>query len=168
MQLFQRLRLGHRGCVESDPIGLAGGSNSTYAYAGNEPVSLRDVTGLVIHKTGQTIDYGKGCFIPIDYTFDEKSGTKTRYLHWECKGQAGERGENGKPSHGGTWEDVPEFIKQCALKNGFAGADVPVQTPTPTPNLDPKTQQQIATGIAEVGIGAVIIRLIVGALALAP
>ena len=154
--------------IESDPIGLAGGSYSTYAYVDNEPVSLIDLTGLVMHKTGQTIDCGKGCSIRIDYTFDEKSGTKARHLHWECKGRAGECGENGKPSHGGTWEDVPEFIKQCALKNGFAGANAPIQTPTPTPNIDPKTQQQIATGAAEVGIGTIIIRLLLGALAVAP
>ena len=86
--------------IESDPIGLAGGSYSTYAYVDNEPVSLIDVTGLVMHKTGQAIDCGKGCSIRIDYTFDEKSGTKGRHLHWECKGRAGECGENGKPSHG--------------------------------------------------------------------
>jgi len=64
--------------VEDDPIGLAGGSYSTYAYAGGDPVGLFDVTGLV------------------------------------------------------------------------------------TPGVDPKAQQQIATDVAEVGIGALILRILVG------
>ncbi|WP_220376242.1 hypothetical protein, partial [Xanthomonas oryzae] len=30
-------------------------------------------------------------------------------------------GENGRPSHGGTWDDAPSIIKECALNNGFSG-----------------------------------------------
>ena len=34
--------------VESDPIGLAGGSNSTYAYTGSAPMMFTDFAGLQI------------------------------------------------------------------------------------------------------------------------
>ena len=34
--------------VESDPIGLRGGSYSTYAYAGGNPISIIDPLGLEI------------------------------------------------------------------------------------------------------------------------
>lgn len=80
---------------------------------------------MVKHVTGQTIDCGKGCTIRIDYVLNEKTGVVKRHLHWECRGKSGECGENGETSHGGTWDDAPEFIKQCALKHGFNGASAP-------------------------------------------
>jgi uncharacterized protein RhaS with RHS repeats len=39
--------------VESDPIGLAGGSYSTYAYAKGNPISNKDPLGLVVTVQGQ-------------------------------------------------------------------------------------------------------------------
>ncbi|QTD43827.1 RHS repeat domain-containing protein [Ottowia testudinis] len=117
------------GYTEADPIGLEGGWNR-FAYVDGNPLLYIDPTGLVKHTSGQWIDCGKGCKIRIDFTFDEKTGIKRRHLHWECKGDEGECGENGEASHGGTWADAPERIKQCALKNGFNGA-----APEPDPPI---------------------------------
>jgi RHS repeat-associated protein len=106
--------------IESDPIGLDGGIN-TYVYVGGNPISFSDPTGLVKHVTGKTIDCGKGCTIRIDYTLDERTGKIKRHLHWDCKGKEGSCGENGEKSHGQSWDDAPEQIKQCARRHGFQG-----------------------------------------------
>src|SRR6266481_6778278 len=37
--------------LQSDPIGLAGGSYSTYSYVGNNPLGYFDLSGLKICKT---------------------------------------------------------------------------------------------------------------------
>ena len=37
--------------ISSDPIGFAGGSTNTYAYAGGDPVNVRDVSGLSFSDT---------------------------------------------------------------------------------------------------------------------
>ena len=103
-----------------DEVGLDGGLN-TYGYVDGDVLAFTDPLGLVKHTTGRTIDYGKGCWIRIDYTFNETTGEKRRHLHWGCKSNEVECGENGEQSHGGTWDDAPERIKQCARQNGFNG-----------------------------------------------
>ena len=120
--------------VQKDPIGRLGGLN-VYSYVDSGPIRFVDVSGLVKHTSGRTIDCGKGCTIRIDYTFDEKTGTKTNHLHWDCKGRSGECGEFGETSHGGSWEDAPEAIKECARKHGFQGDSPPERRPNPGPPL---------------------------------
>ena len=123
--------------VESDPIGLDCGSYSTYAYVEGNPLSYSDPFGLVKHTTGRTISCGK-CTIRIDYTFDEKTGVKTNHLHWNCKGKEGSCGENGEESHGGSWDDAPENVKQCAMENGFQGESSPTpDSPAPKVQVPP-------------------------------
>jgi RHS repeat-associated protein len=121
---FRVLDVGTGRYTQSDPIGLSGGVN-TYQYVDSNPLQFVDPLGLVRHNSGRWIDCGKGCKIRIDSVFNEKTGVVIRHLHWECRGREGECGEFGEESHGGTWDDAPEFIRQCALKNGFRGQSIP-------------------------------------------
>ena len=124
-----------------DPIRFKGGWNG-FLYVGGSPLSATDPSGLVQHQSGRWIDCGKGCRIRIDWTL-ENDGKVRYHLHWECKKREGECGENGQPSHGGSWDDVPEHVKECARKAGFKGDPVaqgprlPANAPknfTPIPN----------------------------------
>ncbi|WP_185815608.1 RHS repeat-associated core domain-containing protein [Xanthomonas sp. SS] len=138
---------------QSDPIGLEGGF-STYSYVEAAPFRYSDIFGLVKHTSGRWIDCGKGCRIRIDFTYDEKTGRKARHLHWECKGAEGECGEYGGESHGGTWDDAPKSIKECALRNGFSGQSVTNENYSPmvqSPEISAGAKAAIYVG------GAVII-----------
>jgi RHS repeat-associated protein len=108
-----------------DPIGFEGGDMNRFGYVGGDPINNVDVNGLERkHVSGQTIDCGNGCQIRIDSVFDDKG--RTRHLHWDCYNgkQSGTCGEHGEKSHGGTWDEVPEKVKQCARKNGFQGDSI--------------------------------------------
>ncbi|WP_369915907.1 RHS repeat-associated core domain-containing protein [Xanthomonas sp. NCPPB 3005] len=138
---------------QSDPIGLEGGF-STYSYVEAAPFRYSDIFGLVKHTSGRWIDCGKGCRIRIDFTYDEKTGRRARHLHWECKGAEGECGEYGGESHGGTWDDAPKSIKECALRNGFSGRSVTNENYSPmvqSPEISAGAKAAIYVG------GAVII-----------
>lgn len=136
--------------VQSDPIGLRGGIN-TYAYVESDPLSFSDPTGLIRHTSGRWIDCGGGCRIRIDSVLDEATGTVRRHLHWECRGSAGECGENGATSHGGTWGGVPSRVKECALQNGFNGAPSAAQPPAPAAGAPSVAVPSGATGGTIVG-----------------
>jgi RHS repeat-associated protein len=120
--------------INRDSILEEGGLN-LYAYAGANTINAVDPVGETIkYKSGRWIDCGNGCRIRIDTAYSDVA--QARHLHWECKGRgSGECGEHGRPSHGGTWDEVPEKVKQCARENGFQGDPVP----SPAPKTEPPT-----------------------------
>ena len=131
--------------IQADPIGLEGGDNP-YSYVNDNPLAGMDPTGLRQYKSGQFKDCGRGCRIRIDIELVD--GEVIRHLHWECRnGDSGSCGEYGRTSHGGTWDEVPEFIKECARQHGFVGA------PTPAPETD-NTTKKVAIGVGAVAVVA--------------
>lgn len=142
--------------VSEDPLGLSSGTN-LFVYVGGNPVTYTDPLGLE-HRTGQWKDCGGGCRIRID---GDHVGTG-RHLHWECNnGQSGEMGEFGGTSHGGTFQDAPKKIRECAKRYGF--------TPEPKGEesaersmCESGTCQSVTTAVA-VTIGGVIVWKVVKA-----
>jgi RHS repeat-associated protein len=136
--------------TQPDPLRFVDGP-SMYAYAGNSPFVLTDRSGLAgtprppypltgKGSSGKWIDCGGGCRIRID-TQLWSDGTVRRHLHWECRGSGeGSCGENGVQSHGQSWQDAPETVKNCARNAGFAG--------DPAPEIPPS---KVITGAALIG-----------------
>lgn len=111
--------------IQADPLGLVDGA-SVYGYARQNPGAWTDPNGEESreHKTGQTIECGKNCTIRIDTVL--VGGSKIiRHMHWDCKGSKGVCRENGDTSHGGgSWDDAPDAVKECARKHGFNGSPI--------------------------------------------
>ncbi|OJH81409.1 MAG: hypothetical protein BSK19_14595 [Stenotrophomonas maltophilia] len=155
---------------QSDPIGLLGGIN-TYAYASGSSLINTDRLGLSDkdlgdHVTGQWIECGRGCRIRFDYRYNSRTRQKIRHLHWQCRdGGSGECGENGEKSHGGTWEDAPRHIRECAIRNGFAGAFAPDASSAPLRyeglEQTPGSKAAVTSG-AVLAIGAFLLWLVGG------
>jgi RHS repeat-associated protein len=82
--------------VEGDPIGLAGGSYSTYAYSNNNPVSKFDLLGLCSEdKCEEQVQKDEAICRSLPDTTKEQKGVRSR-----CFESANERyGEcrQGKP-----------------------------------------------------------------------
>jgi RHS repeat-associated protein len=130
--------------LNRDTIKETGGVN-LYAYVGANTINDLNPVGQVSRQylSGPWIDCGNGCRIRIDRVLT--NGTDlSRHLAWECNRgkQSGQCGENGEPSHGGTWDQVPEKVKACAIKNGFNGAPVPTNVPKTEPPAVPNPASQ--------------------------
>ncbi len=65
--------------IESDPIGLRGGSYSTYSYAGNNPISNKDPLGLMCTP-------GVGCYTTPAEAAAAQSGNYLGYYQLACAG----------------------------------------------------------------------------------
>lgn len=130
-----------------------------YGYVQNSPLNLNDPFGLKPHISGQWKDCGNGCRIRIDINAHDDG----RHLHWECNRgkQEGAMGELGGTSHGGTWQDAPASVIDCARKFGFQPMPVKKEsentqcefTSNSCSNTSPST---IAAGVMIVGGGLLI------------
>jgi RHS repeat-associated protein len=102
--------------VESDPIGLKGGSYSTYAYVGDSPVMLLDPKGLAVQWTGSVTAIGATAGL---------GGEIVRFsLESECKCNKKYK-ISGFASFltvgaGAKWAGVGEFLADAGLSHGHA------------------------------------------------
>jgi RHS repeat-associated protein len=141
--------------AQSDPIGLNGGVN-TYAYVGGYPTRWIDPSGLITLPSDPS-------GLPGGWTRDPShrdpngerwtNGTDVLDFHRGRPGLPGWRGKNHW-HHNGDEEHLPPG-KQCPTSD-----DPPAPQPDPTPDIDPQTERQMAKGAAEVGVGALLLRLL--------
>jgi hypothetical protein len=74
------------GYVESDPIGLAGGSHSTYAYVGGDPLDTVEPSGLDWHHVFPQANYSQ--YSPIAQSVSDNSTIETTGSHGWSTGHA--------------------------------------------------------------------------------
>jgi len=106
--------------VESDPIGLAGGSYSTYVYVRSNPIQFVDPEGLVTWY-GQSSSYGVvagigATFTTYSLTSQCVNGQQAAVTVWATGPAAGADIE-GAPPVSGTYDDEVQFNDQGTSVN---------------------------------------------------
>ena len=112
--------------IESDPIGLGGGSFSTYSYVDNDPISFIDPQGLA--KSGiPTKIPGTSTTVRIDPPAPTHSNSQS-HAHIKQPGKPDiVINKDGTGSHGTSPSDlknkkIKDFLKKKGFKlPGFAG-----------------------------------------------
>ncbi len=117
--------------VESDPIGLAGGSYSTYAYAGGNPISRIDPMGLMSSTAQQ--------MFPQPATATSGQACPNSDDHCEEQAQKDEaicRTLSSPAVRARCWESANERYGACRAKRPIPPLVV-WQVPGPVPNPVP-------------------------------
>ena len=160
--------------LESDPMGLAGGSFSTYSYVGNNPISNIDPLGLCdedkCKQLLEEMDKLVNSVRPGDNPSAYKGlAQRFRQLLRLPPGEFPGHAEQIEQRQAELQKKMQDYIDSgCgdppSFATDFANKPIP-NPPVPNPPLDPKTQQQLVQDTAAAGILGILLRLLPGVLA---